>query len=67
MGKIKDYEIGDTFKCGRVKLKCVRQPENETCESCFFLKMCNLEISKMIGECSCETRDDEENIIFVEV
>lgn len=56
-----EYQVGEIFQCGLVKLKCVKS-ENEfnPCEGC-------VGIIGMFGGCSIFNREDETNVIFVKV
>ena len=64
-----EYQVGEIFQCGLVKLKCVKS-ENEfnPCEGCVFNSHIGcVGIIGMFGGCSIFNREDETNVIFVKV
>lgn len=64
----KEFQIGEVFQCGLVKLKVKEAISNKyNCEECFFDGFCNNSINnKIIGDCIGEFREDGKNIIFIE-
>lgn len=66
---MKDYEVGEEFQFGRIKLR-VEQCENPiSCENCFFrehLSMC-YRLLQVIGGCSELRRKDKQSVKFVKV
>lgn len=65
----REYKIGETFQCGITTLKCVKEINNRGCNGCFFEELCTraCSISRLVGNCSCGEREDEEDVIFIEV
>lgn len=67
----KEFEVGETFQCGIVKLKCIIEPINrsERCDGCFFDDNgdCIDRFNNIVGECSHTNRKDKTNVIFVKV
>lgn len=65
----KEYGIGEIFKCGSLKLKCEKKPENcasyRKCEYC-ALESCGVCII-LAGNCSRLSREDKADVIFVKV
>lgn len=64
-----EYQVGEIFQCGLVKLKCVKS-ENEfnPCEGRVFNSHIGcVGIIGMFGGCSIFNREDETNVIFVKV
>lgn len=63
----KEFKVGEVFKCGLIKLKCI---EMRGCENCYFEDYCifGLEQSKYIrGECLAENRLDNKDVVFKKV
>lgn len=58
----KEFKIGETFQCGLVKLKV--EKSGRKCDGCYFLGGCKRRIT---GACSAESREDNTDVIFVEV
>lgn len=66
----REFEIGEVFDVGLIKLKCVEVDiKNENpCEGCVFTKkfhVCGI-INDMIGPCASVNREDKKNVVFIE-
>jgi len=61
-----EIELGNTFDCGLVKLKCV---EGAGCTDCFFISIPSKMCGKIIGMEGCDEggRSDGRDVIFIEV
>lgn len=66
--KVIEYQIGETFDFGKVRLKVIEQLH--TCEGCVFDKDCpmgyDLIRNKILGSCDFLDRIDRRDVIFVE-
>lgn len=64
-----EHKIGEIFKCGSLKLKCEKKPENcasyRKCEYC-FLESCGACVF-LAGHCSRLAREDKFDVIFLKV
>lgn len=66
MGK-REFEIGEVFDLGLVKLKCVKaKSPTDLCRGCVFEKFheCGV-IDKMVGPCTSLERGDGNCVIFI--
>lgn len=60
-----EFEVGEVFQCGLMKLKCV---EGKRCTDCFFDKFDDIkhgDCLDIIGACWDEDRKDGKEVIFV--
>lgn len=62
----KEYAVGEEFQFGLKRLRC---EESMGCKACVFYRIddCRQQLGRFIGECEPMLRDDEKNVIFVEV
>ncbi len=65
-----EYNIGEKFQCGLIRLECVEQSEDAIrfCEGCFFdgFSACSDTLC-LIGPCFDEDRSDNKNVIFKQI
>ncbi len=57
------YKVGETFQFGLKTLKCVEAGENR--EGCILTN--NEDCNEFVGSCYPNTREDHEDVIFIEV
>lgn len=64
----KEFEIGEVFQCGLVKLKVVKQEKIGTCTGCALnrLEYCTA-VQEFVGSCYHADREDNTDIVFVKV
>lgn len=64
----KEFNVGETFQCGLVKLKVVKQKKIGTCTGCDLLGLeyCTA-VQEFIGSCYHADRQDKTDVIFVKV
>ena len=66
---MKEFKIGEVFQFGKKKLKCVENTES-LCDGCIFrdftFDVCK-SVVHFVGECAFQKRQDEKNVVFVEV
>lgn len=62
-----EFKIGETFQCGLVKLRVVKEDEN-SCLKCFFngTFLCG-NMNQLIGSCYDNEREDKQSVVFVKV
>lgn len=63
-----EFEVGEVFQCGLIKLKCVEQGAPHVvypCKGCVFKFFDEDSCSFIIGECSKDIREDKKDVIFV--
>lgn len=67
--KVVEYQIGETFDFGKIRLKVVEQ--SWICEGCVFDEDCPMRYdlirNKILGSCDALGRTDQKDVIFVEV
>ena len=69
MAKV-EHKVGDTFEYGEVTLRVTKQvgdrhdPQYDPCDQCYFLKH---DREYELESCDGEEREDNTDIIFVEV
>ena len=67
--KVVEYQIGETFDFGKIRLKVVEQ--SWICEGCVFDEDCpmgyDLIRNKILGSCDALGRTDQKDVIFIEV
>ena len=61
-----ERKIGETFEYEGKTFR-VKENENYGCHSCFFYKRCTLSVIKMAGQCDPDCREDNKDVVFVEV
>ena len=61
-----ERKIGDTFEFERKKLQ-VKESHRYSCDGCFFNGHCEHSSNPIIGLCEKDQREDEKDVIFVEV
>lgn len=63
----KEFKIGETFNCGLVKLRVVKEDVN-SCLKCFFngTFLCG-NMNQLIGSCYDNEREDKQSVVFVKV
>lgn len=66
----KEYQIGEVFQCGLVKLKCVKAKcVTRKCYDCYLYydweDICLGQ--NFVGECEWRDREDKNDVIFVKV
>ena len=61
-----ERKIGETFEYEGKTFR-VKENENYGCHSCFFYKRCTLSVIKMAGQCEPDCREDNKDVVFVEV
>ena len=67
-----NLKIGKIFQLGCRKFKVIESDEESACDECFFNKPSNwdcdeLQNNYLIPECHQVEREDEKNVIFIEV
>ena len=64
----KEFNVGETFQCGLVKLKVVKKKKIGTCIGCDLLGLeyCTA-VQEFIGSCYHAYRQDKTDVIFVKV
>lgn len=64
----KEFEVGEVFQCGLVKLKCV-ESGTYNCDGCFLDDCCETDIQcvNIVGLCGSINREDKTDVIFVSV
>lgn len=64
----KEFKVGETFQCGLVKLKVVKQENIGTCTGCDLvgLEYCTA-VQEFIGSCYRAEREDKTDVIFIKV
>lgn len=63
-----EFEVGEVFQCGLIKLKCVDNPDKRNsnpCVKCYFANMDCGDAREVTGDCESTMRVDGENVIFV--
>lgn len=64
----KQFNIGETFQCGLLKLKCIENDsKNYRCDSCFFTTLGRCLGKEIVGHCVDSFRNDKTDVIFVKV
>lgn len=59
----KEFEVGEVFTAGLLKLKCVG---NDSCEGCIFeIRSSCTGTNMIVGPCECTEREDNKNVIFI--
>lgn len=61
----KEFKVGEVFQYGTAKLKCVKT--DLKCQGCLFSQYNCPPVERFLGECQAEDRDDNTDVIFVEV
>ena len=61
-----ERKIGETFEYEGKTFR-VKENENYGCHSCFFYKRCTLSVIKMAGQCEPDCREDNKDVVVVEV
>ena len=61
-----ERKIGETFEYEGKTFR-VKENENYGCHSCFFYKRCTLSVIKMAGQCDPDCREDNKDVVFVEI
>ena len=64
----KEFQVGESFQCGFITLKCELNPLSGTkqpCQKCYFSKLSCCYVEDMIGECEAELRKDGKDVHFV--
>ena len=61
-----ERKIGETFEYEGKTFR-VKEDENYGCHGCFFYKRCTLSVIKMAGQCDPDCREDNKDVVFVEV
>ena len=64
---MKDYEVGEEFQFGRIKLRVEKCDNPIDCENCFFEDTVCINHIAIIGECDGEGRVDGTSVKFVKV
>lgn len=68
--KVIEYQIGETFDFGKMRLKVIEQ-QPWICEGCVFDEDCPMGHdsirNKILGSCDSLGRTDQKDVIFVEV
>ncbi len=68
MARSKDYNIGDEFVCGRVKLRVCYDPiEPHSCDKCFFWDFGCTVCTRAVGNCVGLLRKDKKTVYFEEI
>ena len=63
----KEFAVGEEFRFGDVRLKCVKE-QGVSCQGCYFdIKENCVNYSELIGLCAGYWRSDKTDVIFVEV
>lgn len=65
-----EFQIGEEFQCGLVRLKCIAQREDlgTDCTGCILDGInCCAKIDILMGRCADYERTDKRNVIFVKV
>lgn len=66
INKKNQFQIGETFQFGLIRLKCVISGKGNYCTDCFFHDTnCDEIYTKVIGSCAKEQRYDKTDVIFV--
>ena len=65
-GEVKERKIGEVFELEGKKLQ-VRESHRYSCDGCFFNGHCEHSSNPIIGLCEKDQREDEKDVIFVEV
>lgn len=63
----KEFEVGEVFQCGLVRLKV--EKEKNGCTGCIFIGVggaCKI-AGILAGNCTSEEREDNTDVIFVSV
>lgn len=60
----KEFTIGEEFRFGLIKLKCVIAPEKADCGGC-IIGDSDINCSYFIGYCTEEERSDKTDVIFI--
>lgn len=64
----KEFKVGETFQCGLVKLRVVKEERAGTCTGCDLHGLeCCIAIQEFIGSCFRADREDKNDVIFVKV
>ncbi|OYP67042.1 hypothetical protein [Prevotella sp. P2-180] len=61
-----ERKIGEVFECEGKKLQ-VKESHCHSCDGCFFKGHCEHSSNPIIGLCEKDQREDEKDVIFVEV
>lgn len=62
----KEFDIGEEFQLGLVRLKCV---SDHGCEDCYFnsIDYCYFVLKDIIGCCNCSDREDKTDVAFIKI
>ena len=60
----KEFAIGEEFRFGLVKLKCVIAPEKADCSGCVMGDI-DVNCSLFLGNCEEKDRSDKTDVIFI--
>jgi hypothetical protein len=64
----KEFQIGEIFQYGLVKMLCKKADATRLCYDCDFYDLHNeCCIGDYVGECSGRNREDKTDVIFVKV
>ena len=66
INKKNQFQIGETFQFGLIRLKCVTSEKANFCVDCFFRDgNCDKKQTEVIGTCVASQRNDKTDVIFV--
>ena len=66
INKKNQFQIGETFQFGLIRLKCVTSEKENFCVGCFFCDInCHEKYTEVIGLCGKRKRDDKTDVVFV--
>lgn len=61
-----ERKIGETFEY-EGKTFIVKEDNNYSCHGCVFNKRCTLSVKKTAGQCEADCREDNKDVVFLEV
>lgn len=63
----KEFEIGEVFQLGLMKIRVEKRDEDKRCHECFFERLCWADeklCDDIVGECDSYYRKDGTDVIF---
>lgn len=68
INKKNQFQVGETFQFGLIKLKCVIAEKDNYCTNCFFHDInCDEIHIGVVGSCAKRQRHDKTDVIFVKL
>lgn len=61
-----EFEVGEVFQFGLIKLKCNANPRKSICDMCYFVDLSYCDAGA-IGHCQGWSRKDKTDVIFEKV